>query len=325
VTSLAHGRSAPDACSVLWDNLEAPAYGTASVARFWVALEQEGPWGRDAARESHLAPDVGDQLTRACADAGGRLILVRRPGVHPDRHTPQSHRVFVAWSGEAPWLLSGTVADPAELLHRIDPELLGTGDREAALRRWPELAPAEPVLLVCTNAKRDVCCAVRGRPVAAGAAERQPGRVWECSHTGGHRFAPTGILLPHGQTLARLDTDLAAQTVDAAADGQLPRLLLGTVHDRGRSALPPQAQAAESFVRAEIGETDLTALATVSAPSAGGRWLAGVTHDDGRHWSVEVRREVGPAELPASCGKGAAPVTTWHTTLLAPDRTTAPT
>lgn len=321
-TPTAHGHSRPDACSVRWDAAQPPAYGTASVARFWVALEQGGPWGRDAARQSHLDEAVGDRLARLCADAQGRFILVRRPGRHSDHHLPQRHRVFVAWAGSRPWLLSATVSDPAELLELLDPDVLAAGDVTAVTGRWPALSPVDPVLLVCTNARRDVCCAVRGRPVALAGAERRPGRVWECSHTGGHRFAPTGILLPHGQTLARLDSDLAVQALDAAATGRLPRLLLGPVHDRGRSALPPPDQAAESFVRTEIGETGLTALSTVSVPSADAQWLAGVTHTDGRHWSVEVRREIGPDELPASCGKTAAPVTTWHTTLLATDRTT---
>jgi hypothetical protein len=297
---------------VLWDDAKAPAYGTASVARFWVALEQEGPWGRDAARESHLALDVGDRLTRACADAGGRLILVRRPGLHADRHTPRSHRVLLAWAGEDPWLLSATVADPAELIDRIEPELLATGDREAVLRRWPALAPAEPVLLVCTNAKRDVCCAVRGRPVAGGAAKLRPGRVWECSHTGGHRFAPTGILLPHGQTLARLDTESAAAVVGAADREELPGQLLGPDHDRGRSGVPAQAQAAESFVRAELGECGLTALSSTMSAAGEDRWRAVVSHADGRSWPVEVRRAVGPDERPSSCGKPAVPVVNWQ-------------
>jgi len=53
-----HARSQGDACSVVWDNAEASALGTAAVAMFWIALEQTGPWGREAATQSHLDPDV---------------------------------------------------------------------------------------------------------------------------------------------------------------------------------------------------------------------------------------------------------------------------
>ena len=102
----------------------------------------------------------------------------------------------------------------------------------------PGAEPADPVLLVCTNGRRDVCCAIRGRPVALEAAARAPGRVWESSHTGGHRFAPTGVLLPHGAALARLDAGGCADVLAAASAGQLPAWALGPAHDRGRSALP---------------------------------------------------------------------------------------
>lgn len=312
----AHGRSAPDACSVLADVAEAPAYGTASVAGCWVALEQSGPWGRDAALQSHLEEAVGGALTERSAGAGGRFILIRRPGGHADDHRLHGHRAYLAWAGPGPWLLAATVAEPAELLERIDWAALARGDRDALTDRWPELEPAAPVLLVCTNARRDVCCAVRGRPVALAAAHERPGRVWECSHTGGHRFAPTGVLLPHGQTLARLDVGLARDVVDAGAGGELPVRALGPAHDRGRSALAPPAQAAESWLRAAIGETSLTALSATCEPVAGrpGAWRAEVAHRDGRRWRVLVRQEQGPLERPASCGKAATPVARWDLT-----------
>ena len=125
---------------------------------------------------------------------------------------------------------------------------------------------APPHLLICTNGRRDVCCAVRGRPLAAHAARLGPGRVWEVSHTGGHRFAPTAVLLPWGQTFARLDERTAGWVLEASDTGHVPRELLGAIHDRGRSPLPAPAQCAESHVRALIEETRLGALWAV--PSA---------------------------------------------------------
>jgi hypothetical protein len=167
------------------------------------------------------------------------------------------------------------------------------------------------VLLVCTNGRRDVCCAVRGRPVALDAAEARPGRVWEASHTGGHRFAPTGVLLPHGVALARLDAELAVEVLDEAARDRLPAATLGPDHDRGRSALEPPAQAAESHIRALLGELSLTAFDTVAAePGPDAEPHCVVSHRDGRTWRVRLRRGTGTA-LPESCGKTAVAVTTW--------------
>ncbi|GAB3436573.1 sucrase ferredoxin [Phycicoccus ginsengisoli] len=302
-----HGHSAPDACSVGFDRADVSAYGTAARATFFLALEQPGPWGRDAATQSHLPADLGSRLAAACSDRGGRLSLLRRPGRHADEHHDGRHTAYLAWCGAdpwlvAPWLLEVTVEDPAALLG-ADLDALARGDRDAVAASLPGAVPTDPVLLVCTNGRRDVCCAVRGRPVAADAAALRPGRVWEASHTGGHRFAPTGVLLPHGATLARLDAGLAAAVLDEGGTGHLPAAVLGPSHDRGRSALAPDAQAAESHVRAEHAVTELAALVTEPVDDVAGRYA--VRHRDGRAWVVQVDQH-GAGELAESCGK--APV-----------------
>jgi hypothetical protein len=305
-TPVSHATSKPDACSVLSQAADASAYGTAAPATFWLALEQNGPWGRQAATQSHLDAVLGGALERACADRGGRLTVIRRPVEHPDTHTPTTHRCYAAWAGPEPFLLSGELASP-EQLRALDLGALSRGDRDGVLASLPLLTPADPVLLVCTNGRRDVCCAVRGRPVAAAEHTAYPGRVWECSHTGGHRYAPTGVLLPWGRTLARLDDPAARGLLAAADEGHLPHGLLGPRHDRGSSALPPAAQAAESAVRAEIGETRLTALAATVADRSE---TVAVHHVDGWRWLVELERQVG-SPRPDSCGKAAVPSWTW--------------
>ena len=198
--SHSRGRSAPDACSVEWDAATTESlYGTAAPARFWVIVEQNGPWGRTAATQSYLPADVGDELTLACRAAGGRLGLIRRPGEHADPRTGP-RLCYLAWSGPQPFLLVGRVETPEDLL-RLPFAALAAGDREAVAAALPQFRPSAPIFLVCTNGRHDVCCAIRGRPVALAGHQRYPGRVWECSHTGGHRFSPTGVLLPWGRTL----------------------------------------------------------------------------------------------------------------------------
>lgn len=318
-----HARSKPDACSVIWDGAQASALGTAAQATFWVALEQSGPWGREAATQSHLDPGLGLALDRHCRDQGGRLILIRRPGVHPNVPEGGPHRVYLAGGlGDRPWLLEADL-DQADQLLRLPWDLLHESGRntddqttiqETIRALLPEFAQsAGPVLMVCANSRRDICCAVRGRPVALESSARRPGQVWECSHTGGHRFAPTAILLPHGQTLARLSPALAVAALDAAAHGELPEVLRGPAHDRGRSHLTPPAQAAESVVRQQIDEPSLLALATTSAahPSQDNAWLCQVTHVDGRHWEVAAVRSPGGQDRPESCGKSAVPSWQW--------------
>jgi hypothetical protein len=302
-----------------FDRAGLSAYGTAARATFFLAVEQPGPWGRDAATESHLPPGVGRALAEGCSSRGGRLSLIRRPGRHPDDPHEPGHAAYLAWAGVDPWLLVGRVLDPAHLLD-LDLDALARGDRDGVRAGLPGLEPSDPVLLVCTNGRRDVCCAVRGRPVALDAAAVSPGRVWEASHTGGHRFAPTGVLLPHGATLARLDTALSTEVLESADRGELPQRALGPVHDRGRSPLDGAEQAAESHVRLLIGETSLTALSTARIPGDGStsepvQLTVTVTHQDGREWRVECERRSGPTQLPESCGKAPVAVSTWATRL----------
>ncbi|WP_406830462.1 sucrase ferredoxin [Pedococcus sp. KACC 23699] len=321
-----HGVPAPDACSVGFDRAEVSTFGTAAQATFFVALEQPGPWGREAATQSHLPVELGAALAESCSSRGGRLSLIRRPGRHPDDGDDPAqagHTAYLAWAGEQPWLLRARVTDPAVLLE-VDLDALARGDRDAVASTLDGAASSAPVLLVCTNGRRDVCCAVRGRPVALDAAAISPGRVWEASHTGGHRFAPTGVLLPHGATLARLDVDLATAVLTAADGATLPPALLGPIHDRGRSALSAGAQAAESHVRHLVGEISLTALSTaevIDEVPDDGRHGAGsgrftVSHRDGRSWSVRCEKRLTTGELPESCGKPAVPLAAWAVSLL---------
>jgi hypothetical protein len=231
-------------------------------------------------------------------------MLVRRPGGHPAQDRPR--RVLLAHAGTAPdaepWLLEAEVADPGDLLG-LDWGSLARGSRALVAASLPGAHHAEPTLLVCTNGRRDVCCAVRGRPLAAAASRTAPGRVWEVSHTGGHRFAPTAVLLPWGQTYARLDEQGAAWVLGASLTGHTPAELLGPLHDRGRSPLVPAAQCAESHVRAELGETHLGSLwASAPTPSSDGSDVA-VTHADGRSWLVHVARVPTARVRPESCGK----------------------
>jgi len=308
------GAPAARACSVIWDNVRASPTGTAPAARFWLALEQNGPWGREAATQSRLDPEVGAALDRTCQEAGGRFILIRRPGAHPEGRTRSPQRVYLAGGlVDQPWLLSTDLDGPSRL-GRLPLGALADGDIAMVQDSMPELeATPAPVLLVCTNSRRDICCAVRGRPVALESSLRRPGHVWECSHTGGHRFAPTGVLLPFGQTYARLSGRSAVLAIDAATRGEVPTELMGTTYDRGRSHLSPPAQAAESVVRQRIHELSLLALSTAAVPQPGraNAWECRVSHVDGRHWDVVAVRESGGDDRPSSCGKSSVPTWQW--------------
>lgn len=276
-------------CAALAEALDEPLAGTSAVARSWLAIEQPGPWGRDALSASHLDHGIAQELAASAAGTGVRIVLIRRPGSHPDRHRPAPRTVYLAHTTPGRTRLERTsVSDPKELL---DLDFARAGAGTPGLLGTPV---SDPLLLVCTNGRRDVCCALRGRPIAAALAATHGNQVWECTHIGGHRYAPTAVLLPTGYSYGRLTTESGA------------RLLTGgpVVTDcRGRSTWPAAGQVAELAVRSAIQVTDpdaLTVTAVDDLPEGG--WLATIDHTDGRAWRVTVStREVAPARA-ASCG-----------------------
>jgi hypothetical protein len=277
--------------------------GSAPEAAAWVALEQSGPWGAKAFSSSHLDPDLGRAIEAAAAAHRTRPVLVRRPGRHADRHLPHGddHRWLLAASThpDGSWLLAGRIAVPEDVLS-LDWAALEAGDAEAVRRSLPTLGPTTgPHLLVCTNGTRDVCCATKGRPLALAMTSAFPGRVWEVTHTSGHRFAPTAVLLPAGTLHGRLDVPAATALVRAAESGRT--VLPGS---RGRSTWAGPAQVAELAVREATGEDGLAALVVESHEQTGEhRWRAAVRHRDGRRWTVEVRSQSTDVTRAESCGK----------------------
>jgi hypothetical protein len=219
-----------------------PMGGTAPDEGAWLFVEYAGAWGRKAVAESRLPDDVREFLDGL---DGIRVQLVRRhggvsgPGV----------RVFTARLGAEPGVWSAVLADVAEV-----PTLdLARPDADPRLTAYDA-----PLWLVCTNGRRDLCCAETGRPVAAALAARWPDATWETTHLGGHRFAGTLLALPSGYALGRLDPGTAVTACKELEAGRLP---LDVV--RGRAGLPGAAQVAELHLRRELGLADLDDIAHV--------------------------------------------------------------
>ncbi|MGH8823286.1 MAG: sucrase ferredoxin [Jiangellaceae bacterium] len=289
------------ACSVFSRLLDEPMAGTAPLAKSWIVLEQPGPWGREALTGSHLDPVLGAALGTAASAHGARVALVRRPGRHPDTGS-RVRRVWVASTRPGrTWLLGGSVDDVAEL-GALSWTGIETGDLSLVRASLPVLRPeTEPLLLVCTNARRDVCCANVGRPLVAALREQLAGRVWETTHLGGHRFAPTAALLPHGVVYGRLEPADAFEVYTAAGEGR--QVIRGY---RGRSTFDRPGQAAEAAVREQTGADGLDDLEVASVTEQeDGSWHVVVAHHDGRNFGVQVRSLPLEPPRPESCRKDA--------------------
>lgn len=279
-------------CTRASAELAEPVAATAATARTWLLIEQPGPWGAKALTSSRLDPATGRALDRLADGTGVRVALIRRPGRHADTHRPTRHRVLVAHTApHDPWVRTAEVADPAELT-ALDFAAMGAGAHGGF--GTPYEGP--PLALVCTNGRRDRCCAVYGRPLAAELAASDSGEVWEVTHLGGHRFAPTVLVLPHGYAYGRTDGRHAKEVLEAARAGRV--VLDGC---RGRSAWERPGQAAELAVRALTGEDLAGALAVERTEAAPDGWTVRVAHTDGRAWQVAVARRAARPPRPESC------------------------
>jgi hypothetical protein len=285
-------------CSTASQALDEPIAGTAATARTWLLLEQPGPWGAKALTSSHLDPALGRALEAAAKGTGVRIALIRRPGRHADCGTPAARQVYAAHTdpGNA-WLHSATADDPRALLD-LDFAALGRGEHQsfdAALGARPHTGG--PLALVCTNGKRDRCCALLGRPLAAQLAASEVEGVWEVTHLGGHRFSPTVLVLPYGYAYGRAEAHAVKEVLHGVREGRV--VVEGC---RGSSAWERPGQAAELAVRTAVGEYAVDALRVEATSGSAPRWRVTVAHADGRRWSVEVAQGASLPPRPESCG-----------------------
>ena len=265
--------------------------GSAPHTRGWLILEHPGPYGRIA---SDALGSLGAQLREACGAADLTLLLARRPRTAGQRAWLALGGRMVTWASTTPEAL-------------LDLDLAAVDEGALPDGAEPETTPT---LFVCTNGKRDACCALLGRPVAQ-ALIQSGSDAWECSHLGGHRFAPTALLLPFGSVHGRLTVDSARALLSEARAGRCDATTL-----RGLSHLPSDQQVADAAVRQHAGIHDLAYLDMASHGDESLR-ECDVAHPDGREWRVRLRRASGAAR-PESCGKEARIPEWWDAESVSP-------
>lgn len=200
-------------CSIL--NEQVPLAGTAPTSESWLIVIHQGPWGKRPL-DTHISQD----LTMWAAEQGASILLARTPkDVDP---YPASTFLYATRNGD---LLVGTLNS----------------------KGLPDLARTQyskPLLLICTNGKRDICCATFGRDLIASCKELLSANLFtqilECSHLGGHRFAPTAIWMPDKLVLGRLNPSAVANLLEHG--------VIGSQFIRGNSKLSPAQQVVQVSV-----------------------------------------------------------------------------
>ena len=271
-----------------------PLPGTAKPGSVYVLFEWPEAWPRDVMGDAALGEELTAKLAPLLEAHGATLLLIRHP-TREGRHITD-HHLYLVFADEAVAEVKH-IDSPDELLEL---DLSGPG-RNGAERR------ERPLLLICTHAKRDRCCAVKGRPLVNELHARHPfgpgnDVVWETSHIKGHRFAPTMLLMPWAYSFGRMNVEATDAMLTDASEG-----LYFVPGNRGRGTLGPAEQVAELAVAAEVpgaryGQFEVAA-------SDGGSAL--VT-DTASGQVYEVQLEQRPVSgVVDSCGKPPKESTAW--------------
>lgn len=281
-------------CSTAAREAEAPLFGTATEVAVWLCFEYTGTWAHKAFDESALGEAIKAHLNAArAAIPGARIQLIKQ--------NPPYARDGLTFAVAVP-----LEADSALYVFNLSaPEELLALDIPAIARGDPKYDPYQSdalMFLICTNTRRDRCCGVRGIGTYRRLAQQLGTAAWRTTHLGGHRYAATGVLLPHGIAYGRLDDADPSELVRETRGGRvyLPAL-------RGRSIYPPAAQAAEYYLRRETGITEIDAFRLEGVAETGGdQFEARFTESTGgNEHVVRVERRQSAAQTYASCGASA--------------------
>ena len=202
------------------------------------------------------------------ADVGliARPQFIRRP------QRSDGIQLFVAHNGR----LGGTQVADEQNLQQLD------------LVDSPLPEAHGPQYFVCTNAKRDLCCAKFGRPTYAAIHRALPDRVWQTTHVGGHRYAPNILELPSANLYGRVFVKDVPEFLAITEKKETAWQFL-----RGNCALTEVAQTAQYVLSEQHDTLNLLHETEDSATFA--------TSDGVRQ--VSVKPDENGLDLMPSCGK----------------------
>lgn len=277
-------------CSVFSSQHGEAMFGTASRADVWLLLEYNGAWGQKAFKESLIPGNVKSFLS-AFLDStpNSKLLLVKSsPGL-----LDPGISFFIGKANEIEQSLYEFKLDGYEDLMRLNLQAILAGDAAYEANRRDE-----PLFLVCTNGRRDTCCAMNGLPVYMAMFEAAGSLAWQSTHLGGHRFAGNSVCLPHGIYYGRLSPADSAEIVETYRQGEIT-----LKHLRGRACYPPAVQAGEYFLRRQSGILGLDAFHLLEAhENEAGKWTIQFKEvKSGVIYRLVVSEEISEQEYYPSC------------------------
>lgn len=174
-------------CAQMSRECHEPFVGTASRVDTWLLIEYTGSWRASAVEHSDLSAWVKTWLFwQSTYRTNFRTLFIRQ------HHRPLTDiTCFVCTVREDQQQLYRFTFQNYEELTSLDIEGLRAGDP-----RYQEYLYDEPLYLVCSDGKHDMCCAKYGVPIYQELAKQVGSQAWQCSHLGGDKFAANVLYLP---------------------------------------------------------------------------------------------------------------------------------
>ena len=272
-----------------------PLTGTASEGRVWFLLEYRGAWGRKAFEESDLPAPAKAHLNAAQKNTpAARVLLIKSQTLEEDH---EFHLYVVLSDEHQPALYRFMLREYSDV---VDIDLAAVVARDP---RYTSALQSEPLFLVCTNGRRDPCCAKFGLPVFVEALRVGGSTVWQSSHVGGHRFAANLVCFPHGLYYGRVAAEDVDKILIAYRQKQMYLPLL-----RGRAVYGEAAQAGEIFLREQTGVLDVEAYRLrESVKTEQGTWQVSFEElATGQVFQVCLQEELDELALFQSCSQDKA-------------------
>lgn len=208
--------------------------GTASNYSSFILVEYNEPFPSKVAH-AKLDEEWREKMNKLAKEKKGKLVLIRSTSTNANERRiiyvdclQKRYCVYVSAFD------SYTQFDLEKYIHDENTE-------------WE----TDDFFIVCTNGKKDKCCAKFGFPVYK-FMEGMVNDVWECTHIGGDRFAANLVYLPHGIYYGRVTVEDVPEIVDACTNN--------SIHEnnyRGISKLSFLKQSVEYYLRKKTNDMNL--------------------------------------------------------------------
>tara|TARA_B110001454_G_C12690077_1_gene421944 strand:- start:176 stop:1123 length:948 start_codon:yes stop_codon:yes gene_type:complete len=194
-------------CSLISKKLAEPLSGTASQAQHLIFITwPKRFWKYEALVSGGGFPQGLKRWIKSQSVEHGKIVLrlISQPGM-----TAECCSLHVYPDG----LVYEDIA-PDQLKTVLEDHFAGKGQQHSP--RVQEI----PEVMVCTHGRHDKCCAKFGQALYAQFQRGIENRglslnLWQSSHLGGHRFAPTLVHLPSGEAHGHVTSEQVPALLDA--------------------------------------------------------------------------------------------------------------